>query len=159
MPPAIKKRQPNSGSFTSERLTRHGMHATPTWQAWKDMKARCFNTKLRNYHRYGGRGITVCERWLKFENFLEDMKVRPDGMTLEREDNNGNYEPGNVVWASRFTQARNTRRNRYVTIDGVTKTIAEWAAQVGMNRSAIRHRLEAGWNERDAVFTKSRRAA
>jgi hypothetical protein len=159
MPAVVKKRLPNSGSFTSERLTKHGMHATPTWAAWKDMKARCSNTNLANFARYGGRGITVCDRWLRFENFLEDMGVRPDGMTLERENNNGNYEPGNVIWAPQIVQANNTRRNRYITIDGVTKTVSQWAAHVGINRSALRHRLEAGWNERDAVFTKSRRAA
>jgi lambda repressor-like predicted transcriptional regulator len=133
------------------------MAHTRTWGAWKDMKARCLNTKLRNYHRYGGRGITVCERWMKFENFLEDMGVRPDGMTLERKDNDGNYEPGNVIWASRFAQARNTRRNRYLTINGETQTISEWSREAGQNRETIRRRLSDGWKDIDAVFGKSER--
>lgn len=143
-----------------ETHTKHGMHATPTYAAWKDMKRRCLNQNAPNYPGYGGRGIRVCGRWLdSFDNFLADMGVRPYGLTLERENNNGNYEPGNVVWASRDTQANNTRRNRYVTIDGVTKTVSQWAKQVGIHRGAIRHRLDAGWDERAAIFTKSKRAA
>lgn len=90
--------------------TTHGMAHTPTWTAWKDMKARCFNPKLRNYKNYGGRGITVCSRWLQsFKNFLSDMGERPDGLTLERKNNNGNYEPGNCKWANRSDQCKNTR--------------------------------------------------
>ena len=151
-------RTANAGSFTSARLTKHGMHATPTWAAWKDMKRRCLKPEAPNYHRYGGRGISVCDSWKdSFQNFLNDMGVRPDGMTLERLNNNGDYNPTNCAWAPRSVQASNTRRNRRITIDGISKTIREWAREVGMNRSAIRHRLEAGWTDRDAVFTKSRR--
>lgn len=146
------KRLANAGSFTSERLITHGMHATPTWQAWKDMKARCSNPNLKNYARYGGRGIRVCERWLKFENFLADMGIRPDGMTLERKENDGDYEPGNCRWATRLEQARNTRRNRYIEIDGKRLTLSEWARDRGVSRFLIRDRIDAGISAREAVY-------
>jgi len=107
------KRTQNAGTFTSERLSEHGMAHTRTWGAWKDMKARCSNPNLRNYPDYGGRGIRVCQRWIdSFENFLADMGQRPDGLSLERINNEGNYEPGNCKWATAKEQANNTRRNK-----------------------------------------------
>lgn len=106
------KRSANSGSFTSERLRKNGMHDTKTWRAWKDMEARCTNPGLANYSRYGGRGITVCERWQVFDNFYADMGECPPGLSIERKNNEGNYEPGNCKWADRIEQAKNTRRNK-----------------------------------------------
>jgi hypothetical protein len=151
--PILKtKRVANAGSFTTEKLTLHGMHATPTYQAWKSMKQRCLNENSQNFARYGGRGITVCHRWMRFENFLADMGVKPVDLTLERKDTNGNYEPSNVVWASRKQQARNTRRNRYVEIDGRRLTLSEWASERGVSRFLIRDRLDRGVGCREAVF-------
>ena len=84
-----------------------------TWVVWSSMRQRCSNPKVRNYDRYGGRGISVCSRWQEFENFLSDMGEAPDGMTLDRIDPDGNYEPGNCRWVSPTVQARNTRRQRH----------------------------------------------
>lgn len=135
-----------------ETHTKHGMHATPTWHAWKDMKARCSNPNLPNYQSYGGRGITVCERWrTSFQNFLQDMGVRPDEMTIERIDNNGNYEPGNCRWATRFEQASNTRRNRFVEIAGQRKTVSQLAREIGVSRHFVRDRLNRGMTPEQVV--------
>lgn len=81
-----------------------------TYNSWYNMKARCSNPKATGYENYGGRGITVCKRWLEFENFLADMGERPDGLTLDRKNNEGNYEPSNCRWATRIEQNNNTRR-------------------------------------------------
>jgi hypothetical protein len=88
----------------------HGMTKTPTYITWKSMWARCTNHKSPDYKWYGGRGITVCSRWLRFENFLEDMGERPADKTLDRYPNvNGNYEPDNCRWATHKEQALNKR--------------------------------------------------
>lgn len=89
----------------------HGMHGTRTYRSWNMMKQRCTNPKAPNYQYYGGRGIKYCERWEKFENFLADMGVRPEGMSIERMDNDGDYEPGNCKWATQVEQVHNSTRH------------------------------------------------
>lgn len=89
---------------------RHGLYKTPTWNSWSGAKSRCTNTKDANYPNYGARGIKICKRWNKFENFVKDMGIRPKGLTLDRIDNNGNYKPDNCRWATYSMQNSNQRR-------------------------------------------------
>lgn len=106
------------GCLQKERTTTHGLSRTRTYRIWIKMRDRCENPRSDNYPDYGGRGITVCERWREFPNFLADMGHAPDGQSLDRIDNDRGYEPTNCRWATKTVQLNNTRRNRLVTIDG-----------------------------------------
>lgn len=125
------------------------------------MKARCLNPKNRVYPNYGGRGIRVCERWLNsFENFLADVGTPPnDGQkySIDRINTNGNYEPGNVRWATQETQANNTRANVFLTAFGKTQTINQWSRETGIHRRLISARVAAGWPHERAVSEKPQR--
>lgn len=108
------------------------------------MRARCNNLKHKQYGDYGGRGIRVCGRWDKFENFLADMGEAPQGLTLDRRENDGNYEPDNCRWSPPVVQANNRRGNLLVTINTQTKTAAEWAREFGISRRAMCNRIHKG---------------
>lgn len=123
---------------------------------FKEMRARCERPSHVQYYLYGGRGIKVCERWSSFENFLADMGPRPDGMSIDRKDSNGNYEPGNCRWATALEQARNTRRNRYLEFNGERKSLPEWADEYGMARATLAGRLKKAWSLSDALLTPVR---
>jgi hypothetical protein len=123
----------------------HGMHNTPTYRTWDAMKRRCQNPKRPNFRYYGGRGITVCHRWQKFDNFFADMGTKPAGMTLDRIDTNREYGPENCRWASAKTQANNRNYCRFLNHNGKTQTIAQWADELGITHSLIHNRLQDGW--------------
>jgi hypothetical protein len=133
------------------RSTLHG-HATtgahsPEFRAWRNMISRCRYPSNNRYHRYGGRGIKVCERWLRFENFLTDMGTKPPRTSLDRVDNNGNYEPGNCRWASPGDQARNTRKTRLIEFGGETLCMTDWATKLGVRFRLVQYHLSRnGWN-------------
>lgn len=123
-----------------------------TYIAWLNMKARCYSKNRPDYHRYGGRGIAVCDRWRNsFANFFADMGERPSGMTLDRINNNGNYEPGNCQWATRGHQTENREKTRKLTFMGETRTIKEWSKKLGLNRHALRARINRGWSAEAAL--------
>jgi len=138
---------------TSAKNKKHGMFGTKEYSSYHRMKDRCFDKKNKDYKNYGARGITICDRWLNsFENFYADMGNKPTPKhSIDRIDNDGNYEPSNCRWASNIQQARNKRNNRKITINGVTKIISEWADVYGINGSTIRQRINLGWSEVDAV--------
>lgn len=108
----------------------------PLYETWAGMRKRCLNKKCHNYHLYGGRGISICKRWDSFQNFLDDMGERPDGHTLDRIDNNGNYEPSNCRWASKQNQALNRTNHplwRRVLVNGVEyPSISNAAKHLGL---------------------------
>lgn len=143
---------------TSKRRKKHGhsVERTTEYTIWKSMKYRCHSTGDSSYHRYGARGIEVCERWRNsFENFLEDMGPRPSlDHSLERIDNEGNYCPENCRWATKTEQARNRRTNHFVTLNGETKTLMEWSEITGLGYTVITGRLNRGWTAEEALTLK-----
>lgn len=110
------------------------------------MRQRCQNASDNGYADYGGRGITVCERWESFAHFLTDMGKRPAGKnSIDRIDNRGNYEPVNCRWANDIEQANNRRRNRILEFQGQRRTVSQWAQQTGLSQKALRNRLQMEW--------------
>lgn len=143
-----KKEELRELTFTGHRETR-----SPTWNSWLAMRHRCANPNDPSYPRYGGRGIRVCERWESYDNFVADMGHRPEGTTLDRIDNAGNYEPGNCKWSTPSEQSRNRRSARTLTHAGLTLPLVEWAQRTGIARTAISERLRRGWTVAQALTT------
>lgn len=129
---------------------KHGWSHTPEHNAWQAMRGRCLNPRNRRYHRYGGRGITICERWRDFANFLADVGPRPSPQhTLDRKDNDGPYDPENCHWSTPVEQARNRGGRRptlRLTWQGETLCVTAWAERVGLSTNQIRNRLRKGWS-------------
>jgi len=123
------------------------MANTPEHVAWKHMKDRCYNPRSQRYDRYGARGIRVCERWRRsFVKFYEDLGPRPSpAHSLERLDNDGNYEPSNVMWALRDRQNNNKSTSRFIEFRGERLTLTQWANRLGIGTKTIEHRINIGW--------------
>lgn len=129
----------------------HQMYGTREYQAWANMKARCENPKNIRYHRYGGRGIKVCLRWQSFEAFYADMGSS-NGLTIDRIDNDKDYEPDNCQWIPMSEQGKKTSRIRYLSYRGKTLSLAEWARRIGVNANTLTMRLNAyGWTVEKAL--------
>lgn len=140
--------------MVSKRFSKHKLVESSEYVSWCGMKYRCYNVGCKSYINYGGRGIAVCERWLQsFENFLEDMGKKPSPIhSIDRINNNGNYEPGNCRWATPPQQGRNVRRNVNITIDNQTKCAADWAKESTVSINLICARKARGWSDYDSVF-------
>jgi hypothetical protein len=119
-----------------------GPNRTRAYRIWSNMLTRCRNPLADNYERYGGRGISVCERWLKFEHFFEDMGSPPAGTSIDRIENSGNYEPGNCRWATTQQQNENRRGLRWVEYDGKKMLVSQWAKHLGVNPSTLYEALD-----------------
>lgn len=141
------------------RNTTHGLSDRAEYKVWKDMRARCRDSKNKEFANYGGRGIAVCPAWNDFATFYADMGACAPGMTIERCDVNGNYEPGNCVWASRETQANNKRSTVRLTIGGETRSLTQWCRQYGIGRRTVQYRLAHGMAPIDALTAGDLRSA
>jgi hypothetical protein len=129
------------GCFHAARLRTHGKTKSRVYTIWKGMRRRCQSPKALEYRNYGARGISVCERWQTFENFLSDMGEPEDGLTIERINNDGNYEPSNCKWASYKDQLNNRRNNHYVSAFGRRRTLTQWSEEMNIPTSTIKNRL------------------
>lgn len=131
-------------AWSKKKNTTHGKFGTPVYRSWQSMVARCNNPSTGCYHNYGGRGITVCSRWLSFENFFADMGEKPKNRTLDRIDNEGNYEPGNCRWANHEEQATNQRRVKLIETSQGKLSMTQIAKIAGVTQCAIKYRLRSG---------------
>lgn len=124
------------------RAVHHGMAGSRTYLSWSNAKARCYNPKNKRFADYGGRGIAMCDRWrASFEAFLSDMGERPHGMTLDRKDVNGNYEPGNCRWATQSEQTTNTRNQKWIEVGGERLSLKQFAEREGVDYKSLWSRV------------------
>lgn len=156
------------GCFLSETTASlkysHGMARTRIYKIYQKMKERCYKETDKSYSRYGGRGISICDDWSGengFDNFYK-WSIKngySEDLTIDRMDNDGNYEPNNCRWTNAIVQANNRRNNRFVTYKGQTKTISEWSKETGISSATIRARLNKGLSVKCALFTPVKRNA
>ena len=141
-------------------VKKHGMSYSKTHKKWDCMIQRCTNPNSAQFKNYGGRGITVCKEWKSsFETFFRDMGEAPEGLTLERIDNDKDYYKENCRWATTKEQNRNRRFNKFITFNGKTKCVAEWAEEIKIGAPAIYRRLKTGWNPIKALTEPVRLSA
>lgn len=129
--------------------TRHGQGYTKLYKVYFSMKQRCLNPKNKAFAYYGGRGIKICNEWIEdYTNFYNWAIANgyKKGLSIDRIDVDGNYEPSNCRWILQAEQVKNTRRNKFITFNGETKTLSEWSKTLGYNRTVIAYRIKAGWS-------------
>ena len=141
-----------------EKNRTHGMRHTPEYNTHQLMKRRCYEKTNEHYKYYGSRGIKVCDRWLEsFENFYEDMGPKPSKKhSLDRIDNDGDYCPENCKWSTHTQQTNNTRKNVFVEIDGIQKTLVQWSDFFKIDYGVVRMRIHRGWSVHKALTTPVR---
>lgn len=145
------------GCLREELRRKHGASYTRLYRVWLAMLQRCENPRASGFVNYGGRGITVCRRWRDFETFAADVGARPSPRhTLGRKNNNKGYCPSNVQWETPLQQARNTRRNNFITVGGIRRCVSEWAARLGTTPFTLYRRRKLGWSWRRTVLTPIR---
>lgn len=140
------------------RSTKHGFAQSrnlhPLYATWQNMRSRCENPKNKRWPNYGGRGIRVCENWTQFDKFLQDVGPRPSKKhSLDRIDNDGDYEPGNVRWATTTEQARNKSSSKIYEWAGMSMCLSEWCERADMPVSTVRARIKANWPFVTAIST------
>lgn len=142
------------GCLVSEKITKHGMHKTKLYRAWNNMISRCYCESFRSFRNYGGRGITVCDEWRNsfpvFADWAMNNGYRED-LTIDRIDNEGNYEPSNCRWITNEAQQLNKRSNRRISFNGETRTIKEWSVITGIHPRTLSARLDHGWTAEDTL--------
>jgi hypothetical protein len=136
---------------TKLRFTKHGMSNTNIYRTWRHMHDRCYTENNEEFKNYGGRGIAVDPSWHSFGVFFADMGDAPDGMSLDRKDNNANYSKDNCRWATPTEQSMNRRVNNRLTVNGVTQPMTAWARELNIIPNTVSHRLARGWNTEQAL--------
>lgn len=160
---AVNTRHLNAGLIVScgcqgaenrkKAITTHGMSKTKIYRIWFSMLQRCENPNDKNYYNYGGRGISVCDRWHCFDKFFSDMGFRPDGMSMDRKNNNGNYDPSNCAWATTRQQHGNRRIAIKLQYDGESHTLIEWSEFFQIKYDALYYNVQTkGLSLSDALL-------
>jgi len=140
-----------------ESTITHGMTGTGAWHSWRDMMKRCYAEKSKQYPHYGGRGISVCSEWHTFEGFYASMGDRPEGMSIERDDVDGNYEPDNCRWIPLLEQGYNKRNTIFVDVDGERLCLSVACRKLGISYNRTRDRIKTlGWSIEDALSTQKK---
>ncbi len=150
------------GCFKAERIHegtfKHGLIHTPEYWAWHAMQRRCYDKKDKGYKNYGARGIQVCDRWINsFNDFISDMGMKPHPRySIERVDNDGNYEKSNCVWGTKLQQNRNRRNTRRLEHNGKNLTLQEWSDITGLDYFTLLRRVKIGWSAQAVIETPLR---
>ena len=140
-----------------EAITTHNQTGTPLFNVWRNIKERCTNENYRSYDNYGGRGIQICEEWQEFENFCKWAMENgyKKGLSIDRIDVNGNYEPNNCRWVTAKAQARNRRNTVFIIFNGVRKSISDWADELNVPKNTLYGRYSRGWSPKEILYGKS----